>query len=467
MNAVNSVYGRVPPAGSRRAWTAVLTAAGLAGAVVVGVLMAHRLPLGAAAVAAVVYGLIVLRSPALGLALWVPALSLSFFPAGNALLRAGVAAAILAIAVSHLRSRGEPAPIWRHGGWLAATALLLGWAVASTIWALHPGAAGHELLRAGLAVFVAVALITVFATRRHAEWLVAAIVAGPVLSALIGLVGGNAVERYAGGNTFGRLAGGSGDANQLAAGLVPAIALAIGLAAGAKDRRIRWAAIASVPIAVIGIAASESRGGVIALGVLIVGLLLFLRGGRTTTFAVLAVTTVAAGAFVIGSPGVLTRITDLNADGTGRADLWRVAEHMSADHPFGVGLDGFRQEASNYALNPGMVERIYQLVDRPVVVHNTYLQLMAELGFVGLLLFAGVVIASLRAGVLAARRFTAQGEEGLAIVARASVIALIGFLVAATFVSFGFSNRMWALLAVGPVLLSAAHAGRAGRDPAS
>jgi hypothetical protein len=217
LNAVNSVYGGLPPAASRRVWTSLATAAGLAGAVVVGVLLAHRLPLGAAAVGAVFYALIVLRSPALGLALWVPALSMSFFPAGNALLRAGVAAAILAILLTHLRSRGEPAPIWRHGGWLAATALLLGWAVASMIWALHPGAAGHELLRAGLAVFVGVALIWVFRTRRHAEWLVSAIVAGPVLSALIGLVGGNAVERYAGGNTFGRLAGGSGDANQLAA----------------------------------------------------------------------------------------------------------------------------------------------------------------------------------------------------------------------------------------------------------
>ncbi len=397
------------------------------------------------------------------LALWVPAFSLSFFPLGNALLRAGFVAAAVAIAVTHLAAAGRPAAVWRHGPWLAAAGLALGWALASVIWAQRAGPALAEGWRAALAVFVAFALIYVMSERRHALWLAAALTAGPILSALSGLVGGDAVERYAGGETFGRLVGGSGDANQLAAGLVPAVALACGLAVAAGRTPLRWVAAAAVPLAVLGIVASQSRGGLLALGVLVVLLVASLRGARAIAVTLLALAALGAVAVLLASPEAVPRLTDVETDGTGREDLWRVAAQMAADHPFGVGLNGFRAEAAAYAMEPGTIERLYQVVDRPVVVHNTYLQLVAEVGLVGLLLFGAVVVGSLRAGLVAARRFASDGDEAMAVLARASVVALLGFLVAATFVSFGFSYRMWSLLALGPVLLSASAAGLRAR----
>jgi O-antigen ligase len=405
--------------------------------------------------------------PALAIALWIPAFSSSFFPVGNALLRVGFAGAVVAILAVHLGSRGAPAAIWRHPAWLGLTVAMLGWAIASILWAQHPDPALSEALRASLAVFVAIAIVWVVRTERDVIWLAVALACGPAISALVGLVGGESVERFAGGETFGRLAGGAGDANQLAAGLVPAVALAIGLAASHWSRAVRLVAIAVVVVALIGLGETESRGGAIGIAVIAVLGLLLLRGARGWLLGAVAFAAVAAIVATAVSPGALGRITEFEGDGTGREDLWRIAGDMSLDNPWGVGLNNFRSESRTYALDPGGLEHAQQIVSNPIVAHNTFLQMSAELGVVGLLLFVALVAASVTAAWRAGRAFDRAGEAGLAVVARASVVALVGFLAASIFVSFGFSYRMWSLLALGPALLTVAKLGEARRGQAA
>ncbi len=64
--------------------------------------------------------------------------------------------------------------------------------------------------------------------------------------------------------------------------------------------------------------------------------------------------------------------------------------------------------------------------------------------------------ASFAAAFRASRLYTAVGDRRMALLARAVIAALGSFLVAAFFVSFGSGYRLWALLALGPVLLTAA-----------
>lgn len=446
----------------------------LAMAAAVGLLAAVEPALGLAAGAAALYGAVVLRSPALAVALWVPAFSLTFVPAGNALLRVGFPAALLAVAVARMRAPAIPSPVWRHRGWLTAVLVLFAWVLGSVVWAAEPHRVLSEAWKAALAVFAALAIVAVVRRREHALWLVAALVAGPVLSAALGLVGGSGVEGFAAGtNTFGRLTGGAGDANQLAAGLVPAIALALGLFVAVRHPAARLAAAAAVGVSVIGIAASESRGGLIGLCALMVFLLVLLRGARAVLVLVMVGALAAAAVYVAASPHSLDRITSFDAEGTGRADLWRVAWQMALDNPLGVGLDNFRAVSGEYAQAVGPITQLHHFVDRPVVAHSTYLQLLAESGVVGVVLFAGVVVAALRSALRAARLFERAGDVAMAVVARASAAALLGFLVAAAFISFAFSYRMWALLALGPALLSVAawrgdaHVASGGHDAAS
>ena len=54
---------------------------------------------------------------------------------------------------------------------------------------------------------------------------------------------------------------------------------------------------------------------------------------------------------------------------------------MFAAHPLqGVGLQNFIPQAPDYVLHPGALQFIHLIIERPVVVHNIYLQFLAETG---------------------------------------------------------------------------------------
>jgi O-antigen ligase len=138
-------------------------------------------------------------------------------------------------------------------------------------------------------------------------------------------------------------------------------------------------------------------------------------------------------------------------------DLWTAGWRMAQDHPVaGVGFNNFREASADYAREPGALEMVEYIVERPHVVHNTYLQLLAENGVIGLVLFGFFVIGCTRAAWLAATRFEERGERSMGALARAVVVASVAMLGAALFLSAAVDQRLWLLLALGPALLAAA-----------
>jgi len=96
------------------------------------------------------------------------------------------------------------------------------------------------------------------------------------------------------------------------------------------------------------------------------------------------------------------------------------------------------------------------VVDRPHVVHNTYLEMLAESGVVGLGLTLALAAIAVSSALRAARRFERAGERGLAVLARGVVAADAGLLTAAVFISAQATATVWVLLALGPMLLGVA-----------
>jgi putative inorganic carbon (hco3(-)) transporter len=151
------------------------------------------------------------------------------------------------------------------------------------------------------------------------------------------------------------------------------------------------------------------------------------------------------------------RVTTLGS-GTGRTDLWTVAERMISDKPVtGVGAGNFRTSSIHYLLvEPGLIRRDDFIVERPQVAHNMYLNVAAELGLPGVLLFGALLLGCVACAFRAAGEFRRRGDPAMEACARAVVLALVGLLVADAFASDQLAKELWLLLGLGPALLGLA-----------
>jgi O-antigen ligase len=328
------------------------------------------------------------------------------------------------------------------------------WTILTLAWAPDPGAAERavkELVYAGLGLTLVLGTIL---ERRHVRWLMMAFVFGAALSVLWGAAKGGLSVKAGGGevaNGEGRFQGGAGDPNYLAAVLVPAIMLAGGLAVWRSVPRRTLLALATAVIAV-GLAATQSRGGLIGAGVCACVALVIWRGRRGLILALIGLAALATVSFFVANPAAWARIQEAN-QGSGRVDIWKVAWRVVHDHPLnGVGIAQFPQVSPHYTLQPGALRFVGLIVEKHIVVHNLYLQLWVETGIVGLLLFLGVIWASLAGAVRAARSFDRQGDAEMSALTRAAALALIGMLTASFFLSNIEAGQLWILLALGPVL---------------
>ncbi|HEX8121477.1 MAG TPA: O-antigen ligase family protein [Solirubrobacteraceae bacterium] len=431
-------------------------AAGIAG--FSGLLIAVRPALGAGFVIALIFVPIAFMDLRLALVLFTPILFIQYLPA----VSVGPTFAMLVVLAAWLgagrdrRLQGATA----LSGQLPLVAALVGLVVWVTVsigfsenYARAVGDASNWYVSAILfAIFV-----TTLRTERDVRWVMAAFVFGAVLSISVGLAatGLHPVSSAIETSTFteGRLKGGSSDPNYLAAGIVPAIVLAFALAGATRSALARWSIGLAIAILVIGLAATQSRGGFIALLLAAGAALVIVRSHRLQILAAIAVLLGLIALALATTPGAWERVTKVDGGGNGRSDLWTVAWRVGQEHPLtGVGISDFATEASRYVRRPGQLTEASLIVDRPHVAHNTYLQTLTELGILGLALFATLMIAMLVLTLQASRIFAARGDPTLASLASALFIAELAWLVALFFISAGSDRRLWVMLALGVVL---------------
>ena len=178
------------------------------------------------------------------------------------------------------------------------------------------------------------------------------------------------------------------DRNAFAVALNMAIPLLVGVALTSERKPVRLAALALVPFCMITIICTFSRGGLLTMGV--VSAMLIWR----TRKPVLATLVLALGvlAFSYTASDQLkekyaersSSITSYEDDSSamGRIRAWGVALQMWSDHPVtGVGPRNFTQQYRRY----GNTDEVH-------VAHNSYLQMLAETGLPGFLLFVSLMV---------------------------------------------------------------------------
>jgi len=438
-------------------------AAGLLASLLIGVLLSKSIGLGVAATLALLYAPVVLSDLALGVALWVPLVFVERVPAaGRGPAAVGIMVALAWLATLPSRRQAVAATVREHIGLAFLFVLLLIWVSVSAIWSIDPSATVETAAFWWLAAAIFTIVATSLTERRHLVIVCAAFVVGAVISVVAGVLPGTPISSdVAGTAEASRLAGSYGDPNFLAAGLVPAMALTAGLAAVIRQPRWRAVLLASAVVLAVGLLATGSRGGVVAAAVAGVGALLVARGQRLSILAMFATVVLIGGLwFVASSSSSLDRIRDFGT-GTGRVDLWTIAIRMGDAQPVnGVGLGGFPEASGKYLRRPGRLQSgqlgAKLVLDKPHEAHNTYLQMFAETGIVGLSLLIGVILAAFRSTWMAARSFERARDPGFAALAWSVLIAQIAALIASAFISNPTDKRTWILLALGPALMALA-----------
>jgi len=249
------------------------------------------------------------------------------------------------------------------------------------------------------------------------------------------------------------------DANEFAT--LAVISLPLGVYFMARPRPW-WRRLASVPAVAalaVGIIWAGSRGGFLAL--LAVGAFLLLR--YTAIHVRWRILTTALLAFVFAATAsdtywekmktIVQPKDDYNVTGEeGRLKVWKRGMGYMLEHPLlGVGV-------GNFATAEGKLSSIAAsaAVGRGVkwsVAHNSFVQIGAELGVPGLIVFVSMLVGgfrSLRVVQKRSRQLRPPGEPSpaTASLAQALSASLIGYVVGGFFLSLAYRDMLLVLLAL-------------------
>lgn len=324
---------------------------------------------------------------------------------------------------------------------LSIVSLLLFGAV-STIWAAAPAQTHGALGRLALNAALLVVTYTAASTRSGFRMIVNGFLIGSVVTSVYSIATGYS-------HPANRLAG-IIDTNYFAAELIPAIIVAFFLFVTVGSLRGRWMYAIAAGVDLVGFVLTQSRGGIVGLAVALLAAIVLAGRARARMLALVLVLAAAGLGYYFGyRPAHVFdsgRRGGLNGVTSGRLDLWRVGFRIFEGHPLGgVGLGNYATVEPSYATQTLNLTLVRQIVGEHLVVHDTYLQMAAELGLVGLSLFVAILAFPLR---LAGRALARLGREldELEFHVRGLLAGTIGMLAAYVFLSAEFEKPLWLLL---------------------
>lgn len=239
-----------------------------------------------------------------------------------------------------------------------------------------------------------------------------------------------------------RAAGPISDPNGYAYVLASVLPLAGYLAA--TERRLRWLWLVCFALILAAVTASLSRGALVGLAAVALWLLLTGRvAARKALLGGAVLITLAVGVFVLVSPVVSDRVESKQSYGSknisSRQAFYRGALAMAADRPLaGVGPARFGTEAQQYVKgNPVAL--------RDPVVHNSYLEILAESGILALAAFLAFLAATWRLLAHGRLQALAVGDGDAGRFASALQATLLVAVIAGIFISAQLTTPFWLL----------------------
>jgi O-antigen ligase len=428
----------------RSLWAGVLVAGG---GLVIGyaaLALAHRAgdQTGALLLLALTIGpaaaLAVLRSPKLGLGLVfalspvgsvdvgvpLPALHQTI---GMPLVEVGVFAVAALIVIRRLGLSQTPLA-WAPQLWWSLA--LLAWTFVSLVFAEDQTLALKQIAVLVGGILLASIVVSALRTMDDVRWLVGALVTTGAVLSIVALSSGVHFEsEFSGESVSGRLTGAFQHPNQLGLFAALGVALATGLAFGARRRLARWAAGLSAGLIVVPLLLSLSRGAWIGCALAFLYLLVALREARRVLIVAglpLAFVAALVGSFsnsttdfqVIGQRA--RAITTLSPYDN-RTAIYTEAEHEIKTHPFvGVGPGNFPVASTRAGSQTATVYAEH--------AHDLWLTWAAEDGLPALAIILAFTVSLGRAARRAGRSASSSSRRDRAVIAGivAALVAVVG-----------------------------------------
>ena len=319
----------------------------------------------------------------------------------------------------------------------------VGWAGISALWAADSAVAISNASRLGLTVALVFILFTALRTPRDVTIVAWAFLTGAFLVAVVGLA--------TGANKAGRLALGELDPNTLAASLSAALLLALFLVWSLEHRGAQVLLALFMCVYGVAIVRTESRGALVALAVAACAAVIFGGPARSRIVGTLIIiVAIGVGYYAFAAPADVRERAASTVGGQRdpRFDTWSIARSMTGDHPIlGVGLGNFTVVQSRYLPGQASLVGVRKLHNTPLVAHNTYLEILAELGIVGLALFVAIVVSIAGGAIRSLGRISARSPSA-ELTVRGLIAVLSVFLTAYAFVSGTYAKHIWLLVGV-------------------
>ncbi len=250
-----------------------------------------------------------------------------------------------------------------------------------------------------------------------------------------------------------RLWGSIGDSNFYAQIMLALVPIAVERFMHEKKQILRLLAGWGAFVCVLTVYYTFSRGGFLAL--LVVIMLIFLRQPSKPYVGLVMFAVLALVAYQFLPAQYTARITSLfqlipgvnvsakkDASLTGRASANIIGWNMFSDHPvLGVGVGNYNANFTYYARELG-------LSHEAGAAHNLYLEIAAERGILGLLAFSAIIYSTFRVLSNTKRMALNKNFKEFAAICDALSTGLTGYLVAATFLHDAHIRYFWILLGI-------------------
>jgi O-antigen ligase len=274
-------------------------------------------------------------------------------------------------------------------------ALFLFWGSISVLWAVEPSGALRQLATSGALIIFYFVAASFRITENEFAWVVRLAIFGGSLAAIFAVYefstginwatgsGSSLVER-------GSLIVGETEVNPDFFGLKLIIPISLALAAfiAASTWWGRIVSFCALAATVLALLLTMSRSALVSLVVLVVVFLVRLRLYRR----LLPVILLGSGLLAAMPATFFRRIQEAGeTGGAGRLDIWKAGLEMFKHYPLvGTGLGNFIIVYQQYA---GYSPKFHGFARSP---HNTYLDVLVELGILGFVLFLMSIVTQVR-----------------------------------------------------------------------